>query len=358
MKVTRTCGECGVPLGIAGNLNWNANGTITQKGDPRHRLIFFESDNLDRLWNRLSELLGVTTEHIWEVVIDSKSRATRAFLHRTLPWGVSFLAHFIGYRSMITTIESQGLVMGYGKITVGGQYPRRGRPERVTVYIEDPYSLPFFCGDFKGAAEVLERRWAGITWQALDSRRHQVDVTMREEHLEEESFILKEEIAGKPGDREFKLCSTCGTPLDMKQFTWNMEAGVIRDDRTGRRLAFFGTAGMLAVFDELVHELGGRVTDAIIEVERENALAALSVEEARSGYEGLRYLAAIRGLGLITSLEVGDDRLSLRMSNPSIPEYVVGLALGIFELVSGRRGRHEWRIEPDGDLVVDISPSP
>jgi len=355
MKITRTCEECGVPLGIARNLNWNANGTITQEGDPRHRLIFFESDNLDRLWERLSEILGVTTEHIWEVVIDSKSRATRAFLHRTLPWGVSLLAHFIGYRSMISTIESQGLVMGYGKITVGGQYPRRGRPDRVTVYIEDPYSLPFFCGDFKGAAEVLEKRWAAITWQALDSRRHQVDVTVHDDRLEEESFILKEEIAGKPGDMVFKSCSTCGTPLEMKEFSWDLEAGIIRDNRSGRRLSFFGTAGMLAVFEELAHEMGERVIDAIIDVERENALEALSVEEARSGYEGLRFLAAIRGLGLITSLEVGEDRLLLRMSNPSLPSYIIGLALAVFELVTGRRGRHAWSIEPDGDLVVEIS---
>jgi ribosomal protein L37E len=355
MKITRTCGECGVPLGITRNLNWNANGTITQKDDPRHRLIFFESDNLDRLWTRLSELLGVTTDHVWEVVIDSKSRATRAFLHRTLPWGVNLLAHFMGYRSMIKTVESQGLVMGYGKITVGGQYPRRGRPERVTVYIEDPYSLPFFCGDFKGAAEVLEKRWAATTLQDLDSRRHQIDVTMRNQRLEDESFILKEEIAEKTGDMVFKSCSTCGTPLEMKQFTWDQEAGIIHDGRSGRRLAFFGTAGMLAVFEELAHELGERVSDAIIEVERENGLAALSVEEARSGYEGLRFLAAIRGLGLVTSLEMGEDRLLLRMSNPSIPEYIVGLALAIFELVIGRRGRHAWSIEPDGDLVVEVA---
>ncbi len=167
--------------------------------------------------------------------------------------------------------------------------------------------------------------------------------------------MLKEHIADKAGDMVFKSCSTCGTPLEMKEFNWDLESGIIKDSRSGRRLAFFGTSGMLAVFDELAHELGERVSDAIIEVERENGLAALSVEEARSGYEGLRFLAAIRGLGLITSLEVGEDRLLLRMSNPSIPEYIVGLALAVFELVTGKRGRHTWSIEPDGDLTVDIT---
>lgn len=356
MKTMRTCGECGIPMGIARNLAWNADGTITQKKDPLHRLVFFESENLDRLWGRLSEMLGVTGEHIWELVVESKSRATRAFLHRTLPRGVEIMARAIGYRTMISTIESQGLVMGYGKITVGGQYPRRGRPERITVYIEDPYSLPFFCGDLKGAAEVLERRWARITRQALDSRRHQVDVTLGGERLGDESFALKEERAEKAGDMSFRPCPRCGAPLELKQFSWDLGSGVIREVHSERRLAFFGTAGMRAVFEELTHELGERVSDAIIEVERENALAALGIEEASSGYEGLRAMAAVRGMGLLTSLDMDETGLRLRMSNPAIPEYIVGLALGVFELVTGKRGRHQWRLEPDGDLLAEIAP--
>lgn len=357
MKITRTCGECGVPMGIARNLAWNPDGTITQRKDPLHRLIFFESENLDRLWGSLPEILGVTGEHIREVVVESKSRATRAFLRRTLPWGVEFIARVIGYRSLMSAIESQGLVMGYGKITLGGQYPRRGRPERVTVYIEDPYSLPFFCGDFKGAAEVLERRWAKVTEQPLDSRRHQVDVTLGEERLGDESFILREERAEKPGDMRFDACPGCGTPLELRRFSWDLVSGVIREGRGGRRLAFFGTAGMRAVFEELTHELGERVSEAIIEVERENALASLSAEEAASGYEGLRMMAAVRGLGLLAGLEIDQSGLRLRMSNPAIPEYIVGLALGVFELVTGKRGSQRWRLEPDGDLIVEITPA-
>jgi hypothetical protein len=356
MKATRTCGECGIPLGVASTMTWNPNGTISQKDDPRHRMIFFECDNLDRLWTRLSELLGVTHEHIWEIVVMSKSRATRAFLYRTLPWYVNFLARMRGYRIMISSIEAQGLVMGYGKITVGGQYPARGRPERITVFVEDPYSLPLFCGDFKGAAEVAERRAASVSQQALDSRRFQVDVTMKGEHMEEESFKVEDGLAYKSGDVEFTPCPTCGTPLELKQFSWDLESGLVKDTVSGRRLAFFGTVSMRAVFDELVRELGERVVEAIIEVERENALEAMSVEEAKGGLEGLRSLAAVRGLGLLTSLDIDASGMNLIMSNPSIPEYIVGLGLGIFELVTGRRGRSEWRIEADGDLVVDITP--
>ncbi|MDY6793839.1 MAG: hypothetical protein SWK76_00950 [Actinomycetota bacterium] len=356
MKATRTCGECGVPLGVARTLDWNANGTITQKKDPRHRMILFESDNLDRLWSRLSELLGVTLKHVSEIVIESKSRATRAFLSHTLPWHVNLLAHFIGYRTMISSIEAQGLVMGYGKITVGGQYPERGRPERITVFVEDPYSLPLFCGDFKGAAEVMERRPAGITYQALDARRHQVDVTMGRERLEEESFKWTEEARAKPGGMEYRRCLTCGTPLELQRFTWDLEAGIIRERETGRRMALFGSASLLAVFDELAHELGERVTGDIIGVERENAVAAMSSEEAASGFEALRSMAALRGLGSLNKLDLDPGGLTLRMSNPSIPPYILGLALGVFELATGRYGEYEWAIEEDGDLLVDITP--
>jgi hypothetical protein len=305
---------------------------------------------------RLSELLDVTREHVAELVIESKSRATRAFLFRTLPWYVNFLARFIGYRSMISRIEAQGLVMGYGKITVGGQYPERGRPERLTVFVEDPYSLPLFIGDFKGAAEVLEKRLAGITYQALDTRRHQVDVTMQEQRLEEEAFELPQGPPRKAGDFEYERCPSCGVPKDLENFEWDMEAGVIKEKESERRMALFGTAGLLSIFNELTHELGERVTDTIVEIERENALSAMRVGEAESGFEGLRYRAALRGLGLLTKLDLNQAGMSMRMANPAIPAYIVGLALGTFELALHRRGSQYWNIEDDGDLAIDITP--
>ncbi|MBC7247169.1 MAG: hypothetical protein H5T73_05260 [Actinobacteria bacterium] len=357
MKITRTCRECGVPLGISRTMRWNDDGTITQVSDPAHRMIFFESDNLDHMWRRLSRDLAVTQEHIWELVISSKSRATRAFLRHTLPWYVNIAARLVGYRTLMSTIEAQGLVMGYGKITLGGQYPRRGRPERVTVFIEDPYSLPLFCGDFKGSAEVLERRRASLTYQALDERRHQIDVTVSGEKLEEEYFHVRDHVARKPGGISYTPCPSCGAPRELAHFSWDLARGIIRESDSGRRLAFFGTAGMREVFDELVHELGERVTTAVIDVERKNTVAAMGVEEARSGLERLRFLAAIRGLGLLTSLDITPDGMQAVVANPAIPEYLVGLALGVFELATGQKGRCEWRLEEDGDLYMDIVPA-
>ena len=102
--------------------------------------------------------------------------------------------------------------MGYGKITVGGQYPPRGRPDRITVFVEDPYSFPLFCGDFKGAAEVLERRLAEITYQALDSRRYQVDVTVGSEQCEKERVPSARETPHRAGDMEYERCPVCGSP--------------------------------------------------------------------------------------------------------------------------------------------------
>lgn len=356
MDITRTCRECGVPLGIARTLSWNSDGTITQKKDPNHRMIFFESDNLDRMWRKMSELLGVTREFLWEIAIEAKSRATRAFLYHTLPWYVHFLARFVGYHVIISRIVDQGLVMGYGKITVGGQYPDRGRPERITVFVEDPYALPLFCGDFKGAAEVTERREAKLTYQALDSRRHQIDVTMGTERLGKDEFAWEEEAARKPGDMEYRRCPSCGSPLELQQFQWDLLTGVIADKETGRRMAMFGSGSLQAVFDEIARALGERVIGYIIEIERENTIAAMSVEEASSGYEGLRKRAAIRGLGLLTRLETAGDRMEAEIANPSIPAYLVGLAAGIYELAMGKRGSFEWALEPDGGLSISISP--
>lgn len=352
-KAGKRCGECGIPLGVGRNLNWNEDGTITHRRNPRHRLILFESDNLDRLWNRLSELLGVTLEHVWEVVIESKSRATRAFLQYTLPWKVSLAARLLGYRSIIRAIEVQGLEMGYGKITLGGQYPERGRPQRITVYIEDPYSLPLFCGDLKGSAEVLERRWSAVTYQALDARRHQVDVTVSGEVLEREAELPALEPLPVPGDFAYRRCSRCGSPLELGRFEWNLETGVIREKETGRRVALFGTAGLKAVFEELTHELGDRVLPTIVEVERDNTLSAMTREEVMEGGEALRLKAALRGLGLVRRLSIREGRMEAEILNPAVTPYLVGLALGVFELAVGRRGEYTAE-EREGRLFLTV----
>jgi hypothetical protein len=348
-------------LGIARTHDWNPNGTITEKNDPSHRMLFFESDNLDHVWARLSELLGVTREHLWEVVITSKSQATRAFLHSTLPWWTNILSRFIGYRLAIRKVETQGLLMGYGNISLGGQYPERGRPERVTVFIEDPYSLPLFCGDCRGSAEVLERRPVEITYQALDHRRHQIDMTMKGERLDEDVFKWQEKALDPVGDIEYERCRACGSPLELQRFSWNLETGVIRDKETDRRVALFGSEGLLLVFNRLAHEFGGRVMEAIAEIERENTVASMSVEEANSGFEGLRMMAAVRGLGLITKMEVRKEGLNLTMKNAAIPAYMAGLATGTFELATGSHAVYEMQIDQTGDLNIKVKggqPSP
>jgi hypothetical protein len=246
--------------------------------------------------------------------------------------------------------------MGYGKITIGGQSPRRGRPERITVLVEDPYSLPLFCGDFKGAAEVLERRLAEITYQALDARRHQIDVTMSRNRFEEEGPEQAEHSRLKAGDVEYDRCPVCGVPRELAQFAWDLKTGVIRDKETGRRMAIFGVAGMQAVFEEMVHELGERVNKTIVEIERENTRATLSPEEARSGYEGLRRRAAVRGLGLLVRLDLDTSGMTMVISNPYIPAHLAGVAAGIFEVATGQRGLPRWRLEDNGDLSIEMGP--
>lgn len=345
MRPTDRCGTCGVPLGISRTMHWTDEGVIRQRRDPSHRMIFFESENLDRLWETLCSELGVTREHLWEIVIAAKSRATRAFLRRSLPWYLNVISRFVGYRALIRTIEWQGLVMGYGKITVGGQFPEWGMPRRITVYIEDPYSIPLFCGDFKGAAEVLEKRAAGITYQALDSRRHQVEVALGDEKLKEEEFRVDGEEEAQACGVAYRRCAECGVPLDLQDFEWDLDTGVIRERETGRRLAFFGTAGLKAVFGELVHELGDRVVDIIVDGERRNTLVSMNVEEAREGPELLRRKAALRGLGYLEEMGMEDGALHLRVCNPAVEPYLVGLALGIYELMTGDYGRASWSVE-------------
>jgi hypothetical protein len=54
-------------------------------------------------------------------------------------------------------------------------------------------------------------------------------------------------------------------------------------------------------------------------------------------------------------MDWGADRLRFRLENPCLFLPMVGLVLGVFELATGKEGRAEWELRPDGDLVVEVN---
>ena len=65
---------------------------------------------------------------------------------------------------------------------------------------------------------------------------------------------------------------------------------------------------------------------------------------------------ALFGLGNLFSSDQKGAGVTARIENPALPLAVVGISLGLYEIVSGTKGTINWSIAEDGDLTLAIAP--
>lgn len=53
------CRRCGAPYLVGKDLTWHENSVITQAKDPDHRMLFYQSENLEQLFQGVEEIVGV-----------------------------------------------------------------------------------------------------------------------------------------------------------------------------------------------------------------------------------------------------------------------------------------------------------
>ena len=82
MPDINVCPKCGIPLFISSQHVWLDNGVIQPKEQEDQRLVFFECGNLDPLFDGISEIIGMSIEHL---VIDASRRSTRSYMDHVVP---------------------------------------------------------------------------------------------------------------------------------------------------------------------------------------------------------------------------------------------------------------------------------
>ncbi len=75
-------GLCGVPRFISNALEWGDNGVISLPSAPGERMVFYESETIDALFDGIKELIGMPIDNI---VIESRRRETRRYMEGVFP---------------------------------------------------------------------------------------------------------------------------------------------------------------------------------------------------------------------------------------------------------------------------------
>lgn len=357
MDGIRLCAECGVPLLISRNHTWHDNGVIAYNKDPDNRLVLYESDNLNALYDGIGKIIGLDID---KIVVESKRRETKPYVERQVSPMGRFVAHHVAMNKVISTLSETGRAFGFGDVGLVDRRRKGDAEDFVTMSIRNPHSLLSFCGEVLGAWEAIDGRDNVVTHEKVGEREYHVTCRPGSHPVELQTHLQLITYPRKAGKLVFDRCSTCNVPLQVGRLKWDLEEGTITDPDTGRRMGLVGVMGVDSLMADLEAELGEAVPEAVIEAQRRLIKAGMKEASTLSGGSSAtadyQKLLAVRGLGYLSRIEVdgGTFRLTIESSCLHLP--MVGIIQAIVEVITSS-GSSTYRFErsPAGDLTIAVT---
>lgn len=347
----KTCPECGVPRRISKLHEWLDNGTIVERKQCNHRMVFLENDNLRSIFENVEDILGVSIERI---IIESQRKSTYDYVENMLPGSVKRLARFLMpliNKNLCDLAEA----MGYGRIEEFSRRYKGDEEDFFSMIVRDSYYAPSQTGTLAGAVEAATNQQASASYREVGPGRHEMTARASEHPKELSDRLVMRVYPSKDGDVGFERCATCGVPRAVSGYQWKAESGTIESKSDGRRMVLVGPSEYETLFDELEKELGESITQVIIEAERRFVnTGAYSLDEV-GDETALREFLAVRGLGNLKELAWDENNLRLLLENCCLHMLIAGMAQGFFELASGREADVDWSLARDGDLSIKVS---
>jgi hypothetical protein len=355
MAKIELCPECGIPEYLIHMNLWLNNGDIVKRIDQRARMAFIESENLDPLFNIITERIGASFEGM---IIDMVARGVRFYLNRLIPKDIrnSIKAREMEFMPFIEGQRTMALLSGQGKWEFLDYRYENDAHDYSLHRIMNPYSVPCICGTLAGAIGAMVGGEIGVTCWEVSPDEYEMTTywTVPPEGLKEK--LPLREYHHRNGDSELRRCATCGGPASLSGFVWFLDKGIIKNVFTSRRMILLSPDLLDPIFEELEAEFGEEIPKAIVEAQRAFVKAGYYTI-ADIGDEGdVRTYLALRGMGNLKEMKLGANRMRMRIDNAALPLMVVGLAQGLFEMAFGVESNVQWEIFEEGDLELEVTP--
>ncbi|MGQ9476367.1 MAG: hypothetical protein ACUVSI_09790 [Actinomycetota bacterium] len=157
------------------------------------------------------------------------------------------------------------------------------------------------------------------------------------------------------GDLELERCERCGSPLKLSETcAWDLENGIVTNRATGYRMAVLGPGLMDTVFEALEWELGEEIPRLVVDAQRRFTREGFVPMDLTMGLPELREQFALRGLGNLRELEVGEKGASLTLENSCMQLLLVGTLQGTYERAFRRDSSVDWEVDEEGSLRVEV----
>jgi hypothetical protein len=351
------CPECGVPEIFNERQTWLNNGDIVAGPVEGNRLGFIECENLDPLFVKIEEIIGISIEPL---IVNITARGVERYTINLTPDEVREMIQKKQLDPGLITnpILEYCHVLGYGKYEFVDSRYERDDDDYSILRIEAPFSVPEAAGSIAGVVSGLAGGETAVTYKEVSPGLYEF-VTRWTKYPE----VLKEKMktilyTHRDGDIELERCATCGAPKALSNFSWDLERGLILNKHTGRRMAILGPELLDVLFEALEEELGETVPATVVEAQRRFVKTGFySIDQIRD--EGdFRNQLALRGMGNLREMKIGPQGISLRIDNVAGYLLTVGMVQGIFEVAFSLDSEVTWELSEEGDLEVEVKPKP
>lgn len=207
-----------------------------------------------------------------------------------------------------------------------------------------------------GAIEAIEGKDAYADYEQLGDEEFKSTIRLGEHLVELKGRLREKEYAEKPGHIGLQRCLVCGVPLEVAEYRWDLQKGIIRHPDSGERMCFHSPNGYEAIFDDLEGELGEDIAGIVTEAWRTCTRDKPRRTESLRDFDSLRRRMAVQGLGNLVAYKVEDESMSMTIESSCLPRMIVGFAQGLFELfMNVRNSSCDWSFDDsDGTLRIEV----
>lgn len=354
----RQCGDCAFPTRYAKLFEWRSDGTIVMKEKGAFlQLALLDADELQGLFDRLSEAIGFSVDHI---LVEAQRRVGKAILANKPMRFVKFIPRSRvtrpepAIRAMMQFAARDLKAIGFGDLKLDSY--RAG--DHMTVRVRNACLAPRLAGSILGAYEVLEGIPATVEY-AWEGDTLVIRLARADEKDFGEERLYLEEPRGITGTVSYQRCVRCTTPLKAaKMLEWDFAGGRMLNKATGHREVMFAVQSLGALQRELASELGAEVRDTLYDAQLELARESLpgAVADGRGSFwDGYLRSMALRGMGYPSTFSSSEDSVDVTISNAYNQTLYAARLAAALEARTGARSEIDWKRRDKEESAYSIT---
>jgi hypothetical protein len=353
------CKVCGFCKQLSTFMNFNDNGTITERLQQDFRALWIEADFITEVFRRIEGDLGVSVQNI---IFEAQKTSSKAVINSNIK-GMFAAGRMPVARGIAVSVFCDLAIwtgMGYAETVV---YKPKKYGEAI---LRNPFNREMMAANIVGAFEGLEKRPYRHTWV---NKRGEELVLVRPDPTRKnaDDYMKIVTVKPKPGNRNFERCPDCGVPLGLSGLDWQEEKGIVMEMRRGVRMVFIDAYLPSLVFKELTREFGELVYPTVVDAMKNFSLKWLKAEfladkDAGQFEDRDRFYAAVletialRGQGNPVDISAQGDSMSVTVENPYNEHILAGHLQAMYELGEGRRSNVDWDFLDEATIRFVFSP--